>query len=101
MSRHSTTSWSSAENVGDDMGRLDGKIAIVTGGASGFGRPTALRFAREGAGVSVVDLDAPRGASVVDEVRAVGSGGRLVTGDVSQLDVARQAVAVAVDDFGG
>jgi NAD(P)-dependent dehydrogenase (short-subunit alcohol dehydrogenase family) len=83
------------------MGRLDGKVAIVTGGASGFGRATALRFAREGARVVVADLDEPRGAGVVDEVRAAGSDGRLVTGDVSQLDVARAAVTIAVDDLGG
>jgi NAD(P)-dependent dehydrogenase (short-subunit alcohol dehydrogenase family) len=83
------------------MGRLEEKVAIVTGGASGFGRATALRFAREGARVVVVDLDEPRGAGVVDEVRAAGSDGRLVLGDVSQLDVARRAVAVAVDDLGG
>jgi len=83
------------------MGRLDGKVAIVTGGASGFGRATALRFAREGARVVVADLDAPRGAAVVEEVRGVGSDGRLVTGDVSQFDVASEAVAVAVDDLGG
>ncbi len=83
------------------MGRLDGKVAIVTGGASGFGRATALRFAREGARVVVVDLDATRGAAVVDEVHAAGSEGRLVAGDVSQLDVAREAVAAAVDALGG
>ncbi|HLM17213.1 MAG TPA: SDR family NAD(P)-dependent oxidoreductase [Acidimicrobiia bacterium] len=83
------------------MGRLDGKVAIVTGGASGFGRATALRFAREGARVVVADVDASRGAGVVDEVRALGSDGRLVIGDVSQLDVGGEAVAVAVDDLGG
>jgi NAD(P)-dependent dehydrogenase (short-subunit alcohol dehydrogenase family) len=82
------------------VGRLDGKVAVVTGGASGFGRATALRFAREGARVVVVDLDAARGAGVVEELRDAGSEGRLVVGDVSGLDVAREAVAVAVDDFG-
>jgi len=83
-----------------DVGRLDGKVAIVTGGASGFGRATALRFAREGARVVVVDLDEPRGAGVVDEVRTAGSDARCLAGDVSQLEVAREAVTVAVDDFG-
>ena len=48
------------------MGRLDGKVAIVTGAASGFGRATALRFAQEGARVVIADLDEPRGAAVVD-----------------------------------
>jgi NAD(P)-dependent dehydrogenase (short-subunit alcohol dehydrogenase family) len=82
------------------VGRLDGKVAVVTGGASGFGRATALRFAREGARAVVVDLDAARGARVVEELRDAGSEGRLVVGDVSGLDVAREAVAVAVDYFG-
>jgi NAD(P)-dependent dehydrogenase (short-subunit alcohol dehydrogenase family) len=83
-----------------DVGRLDRKVAIVTGAASGFGRATALRFAREGAGVVVVDLDEPRGAAVVDALRAGGSDGRLLVGDVSRLDVAYEAVAVAVDELG-
>jgi NAD(P)-dependent dehydrogenase (short-subunit alcohol dehydrogenase family) len=82
------------------MGRLAGKVAIVTGGASGFGRATALRFAQEGARVVVVDLDEPRGAAVVDEVKGAGSDGRLLIGDVSQLEVAQEAVTVAVDDLG-
>ena len=80
------------------MGRLDGKIAIVTGGASGFGRATVLRFAREGARVVVVDLDEPRGAAVVDEL---GDVARLVVGDVSALGTAEAAVAVARDELGG
>jgi NAD(P)-dependent dehydrogenase (short-subunit alcohol dehydrogenase family) len=84
-----------------EVGRLDGKVAIVTGGASGFGRATALRFTQEGARVVVADLDEPRGVAVVDELRAVGSEGRLVVGDVSQLDVARRVVNAAVDELGG
>lgn len=82
------------------MGRLDGKVAIVTGAASGFGRATALRFAREGARVVVADLDEARAGAVVDEVQGVGSDARVLVGDVSQLEVAREAVAVAVDDLG-
>jgi NAD(P)-dependent dehydrogenase (short-subunit alcohol dehydrogenase family) len=84
-----------------EVARLDGKVAIVTGGASGFGRATAVRFAREGARVVVVDLDEARGAAVVEELGVAGSEGRFVAGDVSQLDVARDAVAAAVDAFGG
>jgi NAD(P)-dependent dehydrogenase (short-subunit alcohol dehydrogenase family) len=83
-----------------DVGRLDDKVAIVTGGASGFGRATALRFGREGARVVVVDLDEPRGTAVVDELQSAGSAGALVVGDVSQLEVAREAVRTALDAFG-
>ncbi len=82
------------------MGRFDGKVAIVTGAASGFGRATALRLAQEGARVVVADLDEPRGAAVVDEVKGSGSDGRLLVGDVSQLEVAQEAVTVAVDELG-
>jgi NAD(P)-dependent dehydrogenase (short-subunit alcohol dehydrogenase family) len=80
------------------VGRLDGKVAIVTGGASGFGRATVERFAREGARVVVVDLDEPRGAAVVDEL---GDAARLVIGDVSTSATAEAAVAVARHDLGG
>jgi NAD(P)-dependent dehydrogenase (short-subunit alcohol dehydrogenase family) len=79
------------------MGRLDGKVAIVTGGASGFGRATALRFASEGARVVVVDLDAARAMTLHDEL---GDAAHVVVGDVSLAGTAEVAVAGALDTFG-
>ncbi len=80
------------------MGRLEGKVAVVTGAASGFGRTVAVRFAHEGARVVVVDLDEPRGREVIAEL---GHAARLLVGDVSSLDVAGEAVEVARTEFGG
>jgi NAD(P)-dependent dehydrogenase (short-subunit alcohol dehydrogenase family) len=51
------------------MGSLDGKVAIVTGAASGFGRETVILFAKEGASAVVVDRNKKGGASAADEIR--------------------------------
>jgi NAD(P)-dependent dehydrogenase (short-subunit alcohol dehydrogenase family) len=83
--------------VGADMNRLEGKVAIVTGGASGFGRATALRFAREGARVVIVDLDAARAMALHDEL---GDAAHVVVGDVSLSGTAEVAVADALATFG-
>jgi NAD(P)-dependent dehydrogenase (short-subunit alcohol dehydrogenase family) len=81
--------------------RLEGKIAIVTGASSGFGRATAERFADEGARIVVADLDEDGGKETCRRVAARGSDAELVVGDVSALGVAMQAVERAIERFGG
>jgi NAD(P)-dependent dehydrogenase (short-subunit alcohol dehydrogenase family) len=70
--------------------RLDGRVAIVTGSASGFGEATALTFAREGARVVVGDLDEARGRDVARRIIAGGSEAEFVAGDVSTVAAANE-----------
>jgi NAD(P)-dependent dehydrogenase (short-subunit alcohol dehydrogenase family) len=65
------------------MGQIDGKVAIVTGGASGIGAACAATLAREGAKVVVTDLDNPRGEEVVDKLGSTGGEAIFLHQDVS------------------
>jgi NAD(P)-dependent dehydrogenase (short-subunit alcohol dehydrogenase family) len=80
--------------------RLDGKVAIVTGAASGFGREAASLFAAEGADVVIGDLDEAGGKETIEAIVSKGSRAELVVGDVSTSDTAREMVERAVSTFG-
>lgn len=79
-------------------GQLDGKVAVVTGGASGIGEATVRRFVAEGARVVVADLQDGPGSDLASEL---GDGVQFVHTDVAiESDVAGM-IATAVDEFGG
>jgi NAD(P)-dependent dehydrogenase (short-subunit alcohol dehydrogenase family) len=77
-------------------GRLDGRVAVITGAASGIGLETARRFAQEGAKVVVADLNDVAGEAAAAEV-----GGIYVHTDVTDEDAVQAMYAAAVSHFGG
>ena len=81
--------------------RLENKIGIVTAAASGMGRAGALRFAREGAAVGVVDIDEAGVAAVVGEITAAGGRALALVGDLRQDGFARDIVKRTANSFGG
>jgi len=81
--------------------RLEGKIGLVTAAASGAGRAGAIRFAREGAQVAVVDIDPAAAKAVVDEITAAGGSAVAVVGDLREDAFSRQIVHDTVAAFGG
>src|SRR5262245_66478154 len=82
-------------------GRLDGKVALITGAGSGMGRAAAELFASEGARVVVTDLDEAAGTGAVDAVRAAGGDATFVRGNVAEWDDCQKMVATAGDTYGG
>ncbi len=83
------------------VARFQGKVAVVTGGASGMGAEASIRLAREGAAVAVVGLpDDPRGAEVVAQITAAGGQAIYVGADVSREAECDAAAQAAVDAFG-
>jgi NAD(P)-dependent dehydrogenase (short-subunit alcohol dehydrogenase family) len=81
--------------------RLHGKIALITGGASGMGRVAATLFAAEGAKVVLTDVVDEAGEAAADEIRSAGGEARYVHADVSAEDDAEGMVAAAIEAFGG
>ncbi len=81
--------------------RLEGKVAIVTGGGSGIGRAAAELFAREGARVVVADYKAEAGTDAVRAIRDAGGDGLFVEADVSDAAQVQRMVQAALDAYGG
>ena len=80
---------------------LNGKVALVTGAAQGIGRGIALRLARDGADIALVDLNTERLAQVRREVHALGRKASVSAADVSQRDAVYAAIDHAEAELGG
>jgi NAD(P)-dependent dehydrogenase (short-subunit alcohol dehydrogenase family) len=82
------------------MGRLENKVAFITGAGAGIAKASALAFCREGAKVAIIELNAETGRAAERDVRAVGGDALFIETDVTQDDSVRRAVDAAVAKFG-
>ncbi len=82
------------------MGKLEGKVAVITGAGSGMVRATAIRFAREGAGVVLTDLNSRGGEEAVAQCAAAGAKAIFQRTDVTSETDIKAAVERAVREFG-
>jgi len=80
--------------------RLEGKVALITGGTSGIGSATAVRFAREGAVVAITGRNTERGDQVVQAIVANGGEALFIRSDVRFADQCRLAVEQTLERFG-
>ena len=82
------------------IGRLEGKVAIVTGSAEGIGQATAKLFAREGAKVVVADINKTKGGQVAEEIRQDGGGAIFILVDVTNEDNWKSLMETTIKRFG-
>ena len=81
--------------------QVSGKVALITGGASGIGRATALLFARHGAAVAIVDVNQKAGQDAVREIEADGCEALFEEADVTRAADCQRVVVRVVREFGG
>ena len=82
------------------MGKLDGKVAIVTGGTGGIGQAITTLFAREGAKVAVFDVDGANADALLDRVQASGGRASFRRVDITSASEVDRAVEAVADEFG-
>ena len=81
--------------------KLDGKVAVVTGGGRNIGRAISLLFASEGAKIAIYDADRGRAAAVAEEVEAAGGTATYVIGPVESPSAVEAMVETVAGRFGG
>jgi len=96
----SNDSKSNASQTGNRPGRLQGKKAVITGGAAGMGRATALAFADEGASVAIMDIQKQAGEEVVQLIRQKGGTAEFIETDVSNARQVDAAFDRVIEVFG-
>lgn len=83
------------------MGKLDGKVALVSGSGRGIGRAIALKLAGDGARVVINDIDPEPANATVNDIKAAGGQAVACVGDVTAADFGERFVRTAIDGFGG
>lgn len=82
------------------MGRLDNKVAVITGAASGFGKLSAILFAKEGAKVVCADRTEEEGLKVVEEIKAAGGEATFIKIEVTSSQDCKRMCDLAVEKYG-
>ena len=82
------------------MDRLKGKVALITGAGSGFGRESAILFAREGASVAIADLDETGGSDTASQIASHGARAIFIRTDLSHPEQVKAMVEETTETFG-
>lgn len=83
------------------MKRLENKIAIITGGADGIGKATAIRFAAEGAASIIWDLNEEKGSKLVEEIKATGGKAEFMKVNTADYEQVEKAAAIVAGQYAG